>query len=221
MMKAMGRRSIASFLTLVLTMVWWLMAIGLVAATLLLVLSPFVKSPIEVDASWLAAGSNSTMTIPVSVAVDARTHPVAAPALGIKEAQLENLHGSLRFPTRHGPIVTGHAILLMLLFALGLWVVGQLRAVFRTLRAGRPFVPANATRLRRVAYGVIAAEIARAAVVLFEHQYARTHFSAPGLRFEVQPDLSVVTIVYGLIILVIAEVFRAGTRLDEEQSLTV
>jgi Protein of unknown function (DUF2975) len=29
------------------------------------------------------------------------------------------------------------------------------------------------------------------------------------------------TIIYGLIILVIAEVFRAGTRLDEEQSLTI
>jgi hypothetical protein len=220
-MKAMGRRSIASFLTLLLNIGWWLGALGFAAATLLLVLSPFTDSPLEVDAAWLSVGSNSTMTIPVSVAVDPRTHPVTAPALGIKEAQLENLHGYLRFPTRGGPIVTGHAVLLMLLIALGLWVIGQLRAVFRTLQAGRPFVPANATRLRRVAYGVIAVEIARAAVFFFEHQYARTHFSAPGLRFEVHPDLSVPAIVYGLIILVIAEVFRAGTRLDEEQSLTV
>lgn len=220
-MKAMGRRSLASFLTLLLTIAWWLMALGLAGATLLLVLSPFTHSPIEVDASWLSVGSNSTMTIPVSVAVDAQTHRVAAPALGIAEAQLEDLRGSLRFPTRGGPLVAGHAVLLMLLLGLGLWVVGQLRAVFRTLGAGRPFVPANATRLRRVAYGVIAAEIARAAVFLFEHQYARTYFSAPGLRFEVHPELSAMTIVYGLIILIIAEVFRAGTRLDEEQSLTV
>jgi hypothetical protein len=34
-------------------------------------------------------------------------------------------------------------------------------------------------------------------------------------------DLNIVAIVAGLIILVIAEVFREGTRLDEEQSLTV
>jgi hypothetical protein len=220
-MKAMGRRSIASFLTLLLTISWWLMALGLAAATLLLVVSPFIQSPIEVDASWLSIGSNSTMTIPVSVAVDAETHRVAAPGLGIEEARLEDLRGSLRFPTRSGPIIAGHAVLLMLLFALGLWVVGQLRAVFRTLRAGQPFVAANATRLRWVAYGVIAVEIARAAVVLFENQYARTHFSAQGIRFEVHPDLNVLAIVSGLIILVIAEVFRAGTRLDEEQSLTV
>ncbi len=220
-MQAIGRRSLASFLTVVLTAVWWVMLVGFAAATLLLVLSPFTDSPIEVDAAWISAGSNSTMTIPVSVAVDSAAHPIVAPALGVKDARLENLHGYLRFPTRHGPIVTGHAVLLMLMFAIGWWVVGQLRAVFRTLRAGRPFVPANATRLRRVAYGAMAAEIVRAAVFFFEHQYASTHFSAPGLRFEVHSDLSGATIVFALIILVIAEVFRAGTRLDEEQSLTV
>jgi len=41
------------------------------------------------------------------------------------------------------------------------------------------------------------------------------------LRFEAPPDLNIFAIVNGLIILVIAEVFRAGTRLDEEQSLTI
>ena len=48
-----------------------------------------------------------------------------------------------------------------------------------------------------------------------------THFSANGLRFDARPDLNVFTIVHGLIILAIAEVFRTGTRLDEDQSLTI
>jgi hypothetical protein len=48
-----------------------------------------------------------------------------------------------------------------------------------------------------------------------------THFFAPGLRFNARPNLSVVTIVHGLIILALAEVFRTGTRLDEDQSLTI
>jgi hypothetical protein len=43
-----------------------------------------------------------------------------------------------------------------------------------------------------------------------------THFSAEGLGFVARPDLNVLTIINGLIILVIAEVFRSGTRLDEE-----
>ena len=58
-------------------------------------------------------------------------------------------------------------------------------------------------------------------MVFSANSFAMTHFSADGLRFDARPDLNVFAIVNGLIILAIAEVFRAGTRLDEDQSLTV
>jgi hypothetical protein len=218
-MKAIGKGSIASFLTVLLNIAFGMVALGLALATLLLILSPFVEGPMEVDASWLVVGS--TMTIPVSFTVDAQTHRVTAPSLGIADARIQDGRGSLRFPTRKGAFFLGNAIVLIFVFALALWVLGQLRAVFRTLQDGQPFVPANATRLQRIAMGVIAGELARSAIVFFENYYAMTHFSAVGLRFEARPALNVVAIVSGLIILVIAEVFRAGARLDEEQSLTV
>lgn len=219
-MRAMGKGSIASFLTLLLNAAWGLVALGLVLATLLLILSPFVKGPMEVDASWLVVGT--TMTIPVSFTVDDQRHRVTAPALGIEDAHIRNARGSLRFPTRRGgAFVVGNTIVLIFAFALALWVLSLLRAVFRTLRDGQPFVPANATRLRWIAWGVILGELARSAMVFFENYYAMTHFSADGLHFDARPDLNISAIISGLIILVIAEVFRAGTRLDEEQSLTV
>ena len=58
-------------------------------------------------------------------------------------------------------------------------------------------------------------------VVYFENRYAMTHFAAPGLQFMARPDISVFTLVHGLIILALAEVFRAGTHLDDDQSLTI
>jgi hypothetical protein len=218
-MKVMGKASIASFLTVLLNVAWGMVALGLALTALLLVLSPFVEAPMEVDASLLVVGS--TMTIPVSFSMDARTHRVTAPSLGIEGAQIHDARGSLRFPARRGAFFVGNAVLVILLFASALWVLGQLRAVFRTLRDGQPFVPANATRIRWIAYGVIAGELARSVIVFVENYYAMTHFSADGLRFDVRPDVNVFAIICGLIILVIAEVFRAGTRLDEEQSLTV
>ena len=218
-MRAMGKGSIASFLTVLLNIAWGVVALGLALTALLLVVSPFVEGPMEVDASLMAVGSN--MTIPVSFSVDARTHRVTAPSLGIEDAEIRDVRGSLRFPARWGAFLVGNAILVILMFGLVLWVLGQLRAVFRTLRDGQPFVPANATRIRWIAYGVIAGELARSVLVFFENYYAMTHFAADGLRFDVRPDLNVFAIICGLIILVIAEVFRAGTRLDEEQSLTV
>ncbi|MEO5739297.1 MAG: DUF2975 domain-containing protein [Vicinamibacterales bacterium] len=145
---------------------------------------------------------------------------LAAPSLGIERARIEHARGSLKFSPPPGaslvaPVLLGLAVMLALV------VLGQLRAVFRTLRDGRPFVPANAARIRWIAFAVIAGEIARAAVVYFANSHAMTHFSANGLRFDARPDLNVFTIVHGLIVLAIAEVFGAGSRLDEDQSLTI
>lgn len=165
--------------------------------------------------------SGLKMTIPVSFRVDARTHRVRAPSLGVEAAQVQRVRGSLRFPVRRGAFFIGNAIVLVVMLAVVLWVVGQLLAVFRTLKDGQPFVPANAARIRWIAYAVIGGELARSAIVFFENYYAMTHFSADGLLFDARLEIDGFVILQGLIILVIAEVFRAGTRLDEDQSLTV
>jgi hypothetical protein len=196
-----------------------LVALALVLTAVMLVLAPVVQGPVEVSAGWIGVGTK--MTIPVSFSVDARTHRVTAPSLGVEDAQLQDVRGLLAFPVRRGAYLYGNMVLLAIMFALALWVLGNLRAVFRTLRAGRPFVRANATRIRTIAWLFIIGELARAAMVFFQNYYAMTHFSADGLRFDAPLDLNFTAIIDGLIILVIAEVFRAGTRLDEEQSLTV
>jgi len=121
----------------------------------------------------------------------------------------------------NGIAVTVAAILPIVGFALLLWVFGLLRDVFRTLRDGQPFVPANATRIRRVGYAVLLGEIVRALLVFVANYLVMTHVTSDAVRFYAVPSLEVYTVVAGLVILVIAEVFRAGTRLDEEQSLTV
>lgn len=218
-MKAMGKGSVASLIMFLLNVGSGVVALGLALTVVLLVWWPVADGPMEVDAAWLAVGS--TMTIPVSFSVDTGTHRVTAPTLGISDAEIRNARGSLRFPARGGPFFIANGLLILAVFGVALWVLGQLRAVFRTLRAGQPFVPANARRLRYIAFAVIGGELARSAVFYGENYYAMTRFAADGLRFHAPLDLNVFAIVNGLIILVIAEVFRLGTRLDEEQSLTI
>ena len=116
----------------------------------------------------------------MSFSVDARVHRVTAPSLGIenaqiggtpgfgfeiadqqsriKDARIQNVRASLRFPTRRAFFV-GNAILLLVMLALVLWVLGH-------------------------ACAVIVGELARSAIVFFENYYARTHFSADGLQFN-------------------------------------
>jgi hypothetical protein len=206
----MRKPPLSSLLVVVLNVAWYFVALALALAICLAALAAF---------HGIEGGETD---IPVSFSIDAQALPVGAPSLGIEGAQLERARGSLKFSTPPGasfvaPALTGLALML----AAVLFVVGQLRAVIRTLRDGRPFVPANAARIRWIAFAVIAGEVARAAIIYSTNLYAMTHFSANALRFDVRPDVNVVTIVHGLIILAIAEVFRTGTRLDEDQSLTI
>ena len=206
----MGKPSMSSFLVAVLNIAWYIVAFSMVLAAGIAVLSAFHD---------IGGGE---LDIPVSFSVDTGALPVRAPSTGVEGAKIERVRGSLIFSPPPGTSLVAPALLgVVIMMALVLFVLGQLREVFRTLRNGRPFVPANAKRLRWIGAAVIAGELVRTAFIYSANAYVMTHFSAPGLRFDARPDLSVLTIVHGLIILAIAEVFRTGTRLDEDQSLTI
>jgi hypothetical protein len=207
----MRKASIPALLVVILNVAWWFVAVAMVLTICLAGASAFHD---------IRGGQ---LDIPVSFSIDAQALPVSAPSLGIDHAQVEKARGSLKFPPPPGTslVVTALFFGLALMSAAILFVIGQLRAVLRTLRDGRPFVPANATRIRWIGFAVIAAEVAKAAIVYSANVHVMTHFSANGLRFDARPDLNILTIVQGLIILAIAEVFRTGTRLDEDQSLTI
>ena len=222
-MKSIKRSPVSPILFVVVNVAWYLVAAVLVLAVLLTLAGAAVAVQIGPDGAINidAAHPNVTMAIPVAVRVDDRTLRVSAPALGIDQAQLRDLQGTLRFPPRWGAFFVANLVLAIGSLGLALWVLGLLRSLIASLRAGRPFVAANANRVRAIGWAVIIGEIGRAAVVYFENHYAMTHFAVEGLQFMARPDLSVFAIVHGLIILALAEVFRAGTRLDEDQSLTI
>jgi hypothetical protein len=208
-MKLMGAWSVSSFLAALLSVAWY--ALGLVIAVLLCVIvaTPFMDL------------SGAETSIPVTFHFEENALQVTGPSLGVEQAQLDGAQGTLRFPIRQRAPFLAAAAGFILLLACGQWVIGELRAVFRTLRAGQPFVRANAMRIRRVAWAVMLGEAVRATLMWASSSYAMRHFSGSGLRFDASLDLDVATMVNGLIILVIAEVFRAGTRLDQDQSLTI
>lgn len=202
-----GKRSIASFVKFVLETAWWAVAIGLGLLVILLACSFFI----EMD------GGNLTMSLPVAVQVDAPIHGTG----GETDAQFEKLRGNLRFPARKGAFLSGSVAVVALIFGYLLWIVTQLRHVFRSLSQRAPFVEGNARRIRWVGWAVIFGEVGRAAIVYFWSYYTSLHFTASGLRFAPSADMNPITIVSGLAILVIAEVFQEGARLQEDQSLTI
>jgi hypothetical protein len=191
----------------VLDTTWWAVAIGLGLLVILFVCSFFIE----------VSGNNLTMSLPVTVHVDAPIHGVG----GETDAHFEELRGNLRFPVRKGAFFSGTVAVVVLMFGYLLWMVTQLRYVFRCLSKRLPFVAENARRIRWVGLAVIFGEIGRAAIVYFWSYYTSLHFTLSGLRFAASADMNPITIVSGLAILAIAEVFREGVRLQEDQSLTI
>jgi hypothetical protein len=208
-MKAIGERSIASFIRFVLDAAWWLVVVSLALLTGLLVFSFFVK----------LEGNNLSMDLPVALELSAPVHGGGASFQ--TDARIEKLRGNLRFPVRNGAFFSGSMFLVVLLFGFLLGVLTQLRRIFRSLSRGLLFIPENARRIRWVGFTVIFGELARAALVYFWSYYTSLHFTANGVRFVASADFNGITIIGGLAILVIAEVFREGTRLHEDHSLTI
>jgi hypothetical protein len=163
--------------------------------------------------------SGAQMDVPVSVQIDAQALHVGAPSLGIPSARLRSVRGSLVFPPRRSDVL-GVLAGLVVMLATALWVLAQLRALLGSLGDGRPFVPANVVRVRRIGIAVIAGALGGSFVNFVSGSFSR-HFNGTGLTFEPEPNLNVFAIVCGLLIVMIAEVFRAGIELEEEQSLTV
>ena len=206
----MRNASVSSFVTILLTVAWYFVALVLALTACLVVLSP-----------WFDDLRGWELDIPVLFDVDASAVQVSAPALGVEAAEIQHVRGSLSFPPPNRASVTGPLALVAIMLALVLWVLGQLGGVFRTLRDGRPFVPENAGRIRRIGYAVILGELARAALVFYIECLCDDPLLRPRSALRRPADLNLFAIVHGLIILAIAEVFRAGTRLDEDQSLTI
>lgn len=208
---AVSSRRVAAGIAAVLSGLFYLLAVVLLLVLCLAAAAPFVGVP---------GGGNGEVGIPVSFTVD-DTHPVTSPTLGIDNARIRAVNGTLSFPPRAGRSLIALWLFLAGAIAIVLWVTAELRAVLRTVRDGQPFAPANANRVRRIAWIVIFTEPVRAFIVYSSHAFAMRNFSSPGLHFNARVDFNPGVILCGLIILVLAEIFRAGTQLDEEQSLTI
>mgnify|MGYP000692893656 CR=1 FL=1 len=109
------------------------------------------------------------------------------------------------------------ALSFMIVSAVFLVIVKQLRKICQTLVTGDPFVPENAHRLRVIWIAVVVGEILRlASAFLISWMSKNAGGATPHTT-----DLRLYTWFLVLALIILAEVFREGARLRQEQKLTV
>lgn len=114
-----------------------------------------------------------------------------------------------------GQLVIGLAGLAVIMPGV-IFICLQLRRILLTLIDGDPFVPENAGRLSRIGIAIAAMELLRLAVVVFVS-------AVPKLVGDEAPRLSTQFILWISVaaLFVLSQVFREGTRLRDEEKMTI
>jgi hypothetical protein len=212
--------AVAKALAALFTVLWWWVVLAssvVVALVLTLGLNVGVQIGPNGEPNFVA-GRGAQTVLPVAFQLDAGAARVTS-VDHRNSGAIEQASGMLRLTTPDRPwfAMAGGAVMVGLV----LWILAELAALCRSVRDGQPFAPRNAVRIRRLALAVLIAEVSRAAIVYAAHTYVAARFAADHLHFTAWPRINAFAIVSALILLVLAEVFRTGTRLDEDQSLTV
>jgi len=201
-MKALGQGSIASIVRIGLLFAWY----GLWALAVLLGLA--------------AIGYGVILTLIANGAIDPSL-------LEGGDGRIDAAGGSGDFHIAYDqpgggtwPIAVPGFLIAAVAIAGSLVIVWRLRKLFESFSTGEPFRRENAKHLRVIWMTMLAIEIARYLLMALTGALVAT-FGEPDL--EATYSLSVDLSTWGsiLILIVLAEVFREGARLKEEQELTI
>lgn len=207
-MKALGKGSIASIVQVGLSVAWvvlWVvLAIWAAAALAYLVFMALVATGAIDPASLPAANSADNESVQIQIA-------------GIDSAALRNL----AWTDWH---IFAPALLAGSVTIVGsLVIVGRLRRLFDSFTSGEPFRRENANHLRAIWITMVVIEVSRYALLTLTgillgifgppDSVTSASFSIDSENFSSWMSI--------LILIVLAEVFREGARLKEEQELTI
>jgi F0F1-type ATP synthase membrane subunit c/vacuolar-type H+-ATPase subunit K len=204
-MKALGKGSIASIVEVGLAIAWvvlWAALAALALAAVSYAVFMGLVSAGAIDAASVAeAGSNGNIRIEVS---------------GVDGEAFDQLRWT-DWPIISLGMLTGAVTIIG-----SLVIVWRLRRLFDSFRSGEPFRRENARHLRVIWMTMIVIEVSRyVLMVLFGVLLAGIGAGSIGdATFRIDGE-NLSTWMSILILIVLAEVFREGTRLKEEQELTI
>ena len=188
---------------------------GLVGGTLLLIGTPAIKLLAPESADWKFGLPVQAEMRDADAAVETRW--------GGAQIEIENVRGSLRLPigampwSLFGLLWTYIAIA----FALLLLFLHNLRRVLRRARDGAPFDPDNAGRLRLLGLLALALTLLQGAAEFLTSLAVNSGLTDGGIRVPTGIHVDGPGVLFALLLLTLAEIFRHGAELEHEQSLVV
>lgn len=202
------------FLKLFIGVWWWsLILIGITA--IIWIVS---QSPENID--WAMVGYASEIDTSALQATDRDGQPLAVEFDGPARLKIGSPANAIN--ARVGNDRKVLALLFALpIFGASLYFVKQLRDIVQTMEQHDPFVAENAQRVRTI--GVLILVFAAAKVIgnLAVTGYADSMVIPSGFNLDGRLEFPVGLLVVGIAVIVLSEVFRHGSNMREDQSLTI
>lgn len=209
-MKTLGKKSLAYVLKVLLNILW---VVQIIFFSLIFfgMIIYFATSKEYTFNGW-----------PVILPVDSYSTQVSPTSPKLSDAKVKVEKASLSFRTQSDWQIVALALTDIIVgFGISLTVTYQLRKIFATLTQADPFVASNAARIRIIGFVLISFPLVSALLGTITNQFVQKHFVAGKNALLFRYDLELSWVFTGLVILVIAEVFRTGAKLKEEQDLTI
>lgn len=195
-------------------MIVWLLYIVLSALAYLTAIVDPVRG-----ARWVQTNSLFRFTAP--------TPPAAAEVSSLSprvHISLNAIMGYLKFTTADRWFLLGQGLLSLGRLLLFFFMLRSLQGFLESLQTGDPFNPQNAARLRLCGLLIIGTEALRYLVDFTTIFYFQRYLAGPytTLSFEFYWEYLRFDLFFiGLAVVALAEIFRLGTQMKEEQELTV
>ena len=111
-----------------------------------------------------------------------------------------------------------------LIVAVFIFILLQLRHFLASLTEGKPFIPANARRIRTIGIIIIASELFFKLAMFVGALIIDGAVKIEGTKLawgKLIAEIRLPTIFLGIVVLIIAEIFRLGVGMREDQELTI
>ena len=200
----MANKKLISFLSGLVNVLWYI-SIPLFSAVFLFLLYKFI---FDGNVNWDIALSIPPNDFDFAITPNKPSYRFIA---------ITGIEGKLLFNVDLTPLLMFVALVIVLsTFFLILATLYNLRKIFRSLRAGEPFAYANFARLQKIGLFVMLFAVVEFGESLFNRYLLEQHFSNFGKDYTAKLSFGIDLILIGLVILVIAEIFRHGYQLKTE-----
>ncbi|MEN8157300.1 MAG: DUF2975 domain-containing protein [Bacteroidota bacterium] len=136
-------------------------------------------------------------------------------------AKLTNGEGRLHISDLDHKITLFKIIGAFLELLVGMYIIYLLRRIFANLKVGEFFVNANGQCLRKIAISIVGISLFISGYQYVISSYIYNHFSIEGIVLKRAAEIDTKTLLFGIMIFVVAMIFIKGAEIKEEQDLTI